>query len=59
MTQAGLFEACARDKSVPAGAERRSSGTVQGKQCTGSVRLLSRGGAVGEERVKTILQIIK
>jgi hypothetical protein len=32
---------------------------VQRKQCTGSVRILFRGTAVEEERVKTILQIIE
>ena len=32
---------------------------MQRKQCTGSVRHVSRGAAVGEERVKTILQIIE
>src|SRR5258708_40077656 len=40
-------------------AEPRPSGAVQRKQCTGSVRLVRRRAAVGEERVKTILQIIE
>ena len=34
-------------------------GTVQRKQRTGKVRRLCRGAAIGEERVKTILQIIE
>src|ERR1017187_4885122 len=49
----------ARDKTVPSEPEPRSSGAVQRKQCTGSVRLVCRGAAIGEERVKTILQIIE
>src|SRR5258708_30742019 len=40
-------------------AEPRPSGAVQRKQCTGSVRLVRRRAAVGEERVKTIPQIIE
>ena len=37
----------------------RSSGAAQRKQCTGSVRPVCRGAAIGEERVKTILQPIE